>query len=392
MSMPSSIPLFTPQLQGNEWNYVKECLDTAWVSSAGSFVDEFERRLAAQFDVQHAVATVNGTSALHAALLGVGVEPETEVLVSTLTFAASANSIRHANAWPLLVDAEQQHWQMDPRLLESFLAERCTRKREGVINRSSGRRVSAIMPVHILGHSVDMHAVMRVAEQFDLPVVEDAAEAIGVEYQGRPAGSFGHAACVSFNGNKLITTGGGGAVLSDSRQIADRVRYLTTQARDDPQEYVHGEVGYNYRLPNLLAAMGCAQLENLESFITRKRQQASQYAARLADVAGLDVYTPAKDVRCTFWMNVIRVCEAEFGLGSRQLIAALAERGVQCRPLWQPMHATPAHAGCEAILSGVADSLFRDCVCLPSSVGLTPGDVDRVCAEIERAPHRRAAA
>jgi perosamine synthetase len=376
------ISLFTPEIRGNEWKYVKECLDTAWVSSVGSFVDRFERILAAQVGVKYAVATVNGTAAIHTALLSTGIQPGDEVLVSTLTFIASANAIRYAGAWPVFIDAEPAHWQMDPNLVEEFLVDHCLWKNGILRNKRTNRRVRAILPVHVLGHSVDMDPLLELAERFQLIVIEDAAEALGVKYKDRSAGGMGHVGCISFNGNKLITTGGGGVLRTNGEQIARRARYMTTQAKDDPTEYIHRQVGYNYRLTNLQAAVGCGQLECLPEFIAAKRAQAQQYAEQLAGIPGIKFYEPSPQVHCTFWMNTIRVTAAEFGKTSRELLEALRLRGIQTRGLWQPMHQSPAHAECESVVRGVADQLFAECLNLPSSVGLTAADIERVCDAI----------
>ncbi len=253
------IPLCVPEIGGNEWAYVKECLDTGWVSSVGLFVDRFERQLADFVGAKFAVATVNGTAALHIALLVAGVRPDDEVLVSTLTFIAPANAIRYAGAWPVFIDAEPRYWQMDPEQVENFIERNC-RWAEGIlVNRTTGRRVSAVVAVHILGHPVDLDPIVAVCRKYGLAIIEDATESLGARYKGRMVGTLGDIACFSFNGNKLITTGGGGMIVTDNADWARKAKYLTTQAKDDPLEYIHNEIGYNYRLTNLQAAMGCAR-------------------------------------------------------------------------------------------------------------------------------------
>ncbi|MBW3599368.1 MAG: aminotransferase class I/II-fold pyridoxal phosphate-dependent enzyme, partial [Planctomycetes bacterium] len=315
-----SIALFTPQIRGNEWKYVKECLDTAWVSSVGSYVSRFEKMLAERAEVEHAVAVASGTAALHTALRISGVEPEDEVLVSTLTFIASANAIRYCGAWPVFIDAEPRYWQMDPQLVAEFLENRCVWRDGRLVNHGTGRRVRAIMPVHVLGHPVDMTPILDLARRFELLVIEDAAEGLGVKHHNRPVGGLGHVGCLSFNGNKLITTGGGGALLTNDAQLARRARYLTTQAKNDPLEYVHHEIGYNYRLTNLQAAVGCGQLECLDEFIATKQAAAQAYRDGLKEIPGVSVFTPSPDATCTFWMNTIRISPTEFGCDSRQLL------------------------------------------------------------------------
>lgn len=381
------VPLCVPEVGGNEWQYIKECLDTGWVSSVGSFVDRFERDCAARAGTRYAVATVNGTSALHIALLIAGVRPDDEVIIPTLTFIATANAVRYAGAWPLFMDAEPAHWQMDVPKLQEFLAEECDLRGDELRNRTTGRRISAIIPVHILGHPTDMDALLALARQFKLPVIEDATESIGAAYRGRKIGSLGNLACFSFNGNKVITTGGGGMICTDDEALAKKAKYLTTQAKDDPLEYVHHEVGYNYRLPNLLAAMGCAQLEQLDDFIARKRRIAARYEASLRDVPGLRLPRAASWAESIWWLYSVEVDAAAYGANSRTLLKRLATAQIQARPLWQPMHQSPAHAAAPRRSCPVAERLHREVLSLPSSVGLTEADQQRVidCLHARRA-------
>ncbi len=280
--MAPPIPLSVPVMLGNEARYLEECVRTSWVSSVGPFVDRLERDLARVCGVSHAVACVNGSAALHVALLVAGVQPDEEVLVSDLTFIASANAIRYCGAWPVLIDAEPEYWQMDPQKLEDFLARECTAKDGALVNRTTGRRVRAIMPVHILGHPCDMDAIGVLARRHGLTIVADAAEALGTTHRGRPVASLPDVAALSFNGNKIVTAGGGGAVLTDRADWADRARYLTTQAKDDPIEFAHGAVGFNYRMTNLQAAVGVAQLEQLDVRLASKQRGAAVYSAALA--------------------------------------------------------------------------------------------------------------
>jgi perosamine synthetase len=372
------VPLCLPEVSGNEWRYIKECLDTGWVSSVGSYVDRFERECAARAGTRHAVATVNGTSALHIALLVAGVRPDDEVIIPTLTFIATANAVRYAGAWPLFMDAEPEHWQMDMAKLGDFLETGCELNGGELQNRATGRRVSAIMPVHILGHPSDMDPLLALARRFNLRVIEDATESIGAGYRGWRVGSLGDMACFSFNGNKVITTGGGGMICTDNESFAKKAKYLTTQAKDNPLEYVHNEVGYNYRLPNLLAAMGCAQLEQLDGFIARKRRIAARYEAGLRDVPGLRLPRAASWAESIWWLYSVEVDAAIYGEDSRALLKRLAAAQIQARPLWQPMHQSPAHAAAPRRECPVADRLHRNVLSLPSSAGLTEADQQRV--------------
>ena len=314
------IPLSVPEIRGNEWRYVKECLDTNWVSSGGSYVDRFEQLVAQQAGTKYAIATVNGTSALHIALIVAGVQPEDEVLVSTLTFIAPVNTIRYVGAWPVFIDAEPAYWQMDAERVVEFLEKDCRWSDGKLYNRHTGRRVTAIIPVHILGHPVDLDPILAVAKKFGLKVIEDATEGLGATYKGRGLGSHGDIACFSFNGNKIVTTGGGGMLVTDNEEWATKAKYLTTQAKDDPIEYVHGEVGYNYRLTNLLAAVGCAQMEQLDAYVAIKRKIAARYAEKLQNVPGVVTMRSAPWAANTFWMYTVLIEDDKFGMDSRRLM------------------------------------------------------------------------
>ncbi len=379
------IPLCVPEIRGNEWEYVRECLDTGWVSSVGSYVTKFEEALARATDSTHAIAIVNGTAALHIALLCSGVEPEDEVLVSTLTFIAPANAIRYAGAHPVFIDAEPDFWEMDPKAVERFCTEECDWDGTVLRDRANGRRVKAIVPVDILGSPTDLDPILAVARKYGLAVVEDATESLGTRYKNAPVGKRADVACYSFNGNKLITTGGGGMVVTDDAALAKRVRYLTTQAKDDPVEYVHGEVGYNYRLTNVQAAIGVAQMEQLDAFVAIKRANAARYTAGLEDIPGIIPMREASYATSSFWLYTILVDADAFGMSSRDLLRALAQKNVQARPLWQPMHRSPAHAAERAYGGDVADRLCRDALSLPSSVGLTAEEQRHVIETIRDA-------
>ncbi len=373
-----------PSLGGNEWAYVKECLDTNWVSSVGAFVDRFETELAEYVGSKHAVATVSGTAALHIALLVAGVEPDDEVLLPALTFIAPANAVRYCQAWPVFVDVEPRFWQLDIDRAARFLEDECVVREGALHNRASGRRVKAVLPVHVLGHPVDMDPLLDLARRYGLAVVEDATESLGARYKDRMVGNLGDIAVFSFNGNKLITTGGGGMIVTDNREWADRARYLTTQAKDDPIEYVHDEVGFNYRLTNVQAAMGCAQLEDIEDRLAAKRAIAEAYSEGLADVEGVTLPEEAGWASSAWWLYTVLVDRAAFGLDSRAVLRSLGDAGIQTRPLWQPLHLSSAHADSQGRRCEVAERLHRDALSLPSSVGLTPGEQQRVIEELKR--------
>lgn len=376
-STDGPIPLCIPEIRGNEWAYVRDCLDSGWVSSVGGYVSRFEEMLAEFVGAAHAVATVNGTAALHTALLVAGVQPDDEVLVSGLTFIAPANAIRYAGAWPVFIDAEPDTWQMDPQEVADFLEGQCVWRDGALHNRQTGRRVRAIVPVHILGHPVDMDPILALAQRYNLAVVEDASESLGARYKGRAVGTLGDVGCFSFNGNKLITTGGGGMLVTNRPELAARARYLTTQAKDDPLEYIHGEVGYNYRLTNVQAAIGCAQMENLPAYIAAKRQIAAAYAPLLRGIPGLTQMPEADWAHSAFWLYTLLVAE-----DSRPLLESLAAQGIQTRPLWQPLHRSPAHPWGAGSHLPVADALHRRALSLPCSVGLGMAQIERVAAAV----------
>jgi len=379
------IPLCVPQIQGREWEYLKECLDTNFVSSVGPFVTRFERDVANRVGIQHAVATSTGTAALHVALIVAGVEANDEVLVPTLTFIAPVNAIRYVNAWPVFVDAEASYWQMDVDKLRDWVERRCRFENGELRNLETGRRVKAILPVHVLGHPVDMDPLLEIARKHGLAVIEDATESLGSTYKGRALGTLGDVACFSFNGNKLITTGGGGMIVTNDAAMARRAKYLTTQAKDDPIEFVHGEVGFNYRLTNIQAAMGCAQMEQLDAYIARKREIASRYTEFCSRIDGLTPMRSAPWADPTWWLFTVLVDEDEFGMDSRALLRLFDEHSIQTRPLWQPVHLSKAHRGSQSTDCSVAESLNRRALSLPSSVGLTDEQQERVLGVLRSA-------
>ncbi len=367
------IPSAVPHLAGNEWAYLKECLDTNWVSSAGPFVERFEREVAAWLGVPHAVATVNGTAALHVALLAAGVAPGDEVLVPSFTFIATGNAIAYCGAHPVFMDSEAASWGMDPAKTGDFLARECVVEDGRVVHRATGRTVRALLPVHLYGHPCDVDAFVEIARRYPLALVEDAAEALGAEYRGRRAGADGLLSCLSFNGNKIITAGGGGMVLTRDARLAARVRSLTTQARGDALEFVHEEVGFNYRLSNLHAALGVAQLEQLPGFVASKRATAAFYREALAGVDGVSVFAEAPWARSSCWMPSLLLDERRCP-DVRALLRDLNAGGIQARPLWRPLHLQPAFARARSWRVELAPRLWERGLSLPCSVGITAGE------------------
>lgn len=378
------IPLAVPEIRGNEWKYIKECLDAGWVSSVGTFVDRFEKQVAGRVGAKFGVAAVNGTCALHAALLVAGVKPDDEVIVPSLTFIAPANAVRYAGAWPVFVDAEPDYWQMDPARVRDYLDSDCVWKDGELRNKKSGRRVSAIVPVHILGHPVDVDPILELAKKYRLAVVEDATESLGATYKDRFVGNLGDIACFSFNGNKIVTAGGGGMIVTNNEAWAKKARYLTTQAKDDPVEYIHGEIGYNYRLTNIQAALGCAQMELLDDYIAKKRAIMQAYSQAFDGVAGISLMSEADWASSIFWLATVFVDPESYGLNSRELLKALAEENIQARPLWQPLHLSKAYRGSVKYECPEAEKLNEHCLSLPCSVGITPEEIERVTSAIRK--------
>lgn len=383
------LPLSVPLLAGNEWVYLKECLNTGWVSSVGPFVDRFERAIAAQVETAHAVAVVNGTSGLHLALRAVSVQADEEVLVSALTFIAPVNAIRYCGAHPVFIDADPGTWQMDVDAVEGFLRRECELREEGsgtggCYNRRTGRRIRAILPVHILGLACEMDRLLSIAHRYGLRVVEDAAEGIGVRYRGRHIGGWGDVGVLSFNGNKLITCGGGGMVVTNDSGIHRSTRDLSTQAKDDGREYVYHAVGYNYRLTNLHAALGLAQLEQLGRFIERKRRTAQIYADALGDLEGVTLMPSPPHTEATFWLYTVLLRPGTTVEARRAALDRLDEQGIEARPLWHPIHSLPPYQGCQAVDITVAPDLHARAISLPSSVGISEADLERGASIIRR--------
>lgn len=380
MNEKKLILLSAPSIQGNEWKYIKECLDTEWVSSVGSYVDRFESELAEYAERKYAVAMSNGTAALHISLLVAGIKADDEVIVPALTFVSPANSVKYVGAYPVFIDVDPDYWQLDPVKLADFCQKECKWHNGELRNSHTGRRVSAIMPVDLLGHPVDMTLIADIAEKYDLKIIEDATESLGAKYKGEHVGALADIACFSFNGNKIITTGGGGMLVTDNQEWAEKARYLSTQAKDDPVEYWHNEMGYNFRMTNLLAAMGCAQLENLDSYIFKKRKIAEKYDEALGEI--FRIPKQAAWAESTYWLYTILVDKKKFGLDSRELLKKLADEKIQSRPLWHPINALPYFKDCYSYQIKQADILYREGLSIPCSVDLTDDDQKRVIEAI----------
>ena len=379
--MYKRIPLSEPVMAGNEWKYVKECIDTGWVSSAGKFVDMFAKKFAEYLDIPYAVPTVNGTAALHISLVALGLKPDEEVLVPTLTFMATANVVAYCNACPVFMDIERNTLGLDLQKVEEFLTKECNLKNGCLINNSTNRRVRGIIPVHLYGHPVDMSPILELAGKYGLFVVEDATEAIGSKYKGQFAGTFGETGAFSFNGNKLITTGGGGMVVTKDAEIEEHIRFLTTQARKGPG-YYHTEIGYNYRLTNVQAALGLAQLEQIDQFITKRRAIAHYYQQALKDVPGITVGGEAEWAWNNYWLSWILV-EADYGKSKDELLKELNDKGIEARAFFIPLHTLPPYRSYQAYRISNALNLYNKGINLPSHTTLEEEDLEIVVDTIK---------
>ena len=367
------VALHEPRIDGNAHEYVRSCLDSGWVSSVGAFVDRFERELAAYVGAGHAVATVNGTAALHLALHVAGVRPGDHVLVPTLTFVATANAVRACAATPHFVDVAERTLGMDPPALDAYLSEAAERRDDGTYDRSSGRRIAACVPMHTFGHPVAMEPLLAVCERWGIPVVEDAAESLGSTWHGRHMGTFGRLGIISFNGNKIVTTGGGGAVLTDDAELARRARHLSTTAkRPHPYRFDHDEVAFNYRMPNLNAALGVAQLERLDAAVSEKRRLAAAYVDAFDDVQGVEVFVEPAGARSNYWLNALVLDEAD-ERARDALLEATNAAGIMARPVWTPLHWLPMYEAAPRMPTPVADALAARIVNVPSSPALGVG-------------------
>jgi len=385
--MPSSLPqqivqaissvtggkkaaLHEPRFQGNEWLYLKECLDSTFVSSVGKFVDRFEADLAAYTGARHAVAVVNGTAALHVALLLAGVKPEDEVLVPAATFVATANAVSYCNAIPHFVDSEARTLGIDPRALREYLRDIIVRQGHISINRHTGRTVRALVPMHVFGHPVDMEGLLEIAREFNLVLIEDAAESLGSTWHGKHTGTLGLMGTLSFNGNKTITTGGGGAILTNDTALAKKAKHLTTTAKVPHRwAFEHDEIGYNYRLPNLNAALGCAQLETLPAFLASKRRLHEAYRQAFANIHGVSLLAEPEGASSNYWLQALILDETQAD-ACEAVLTMTNDVGLMTRPLWNLMPHLPPFARCPRAPLPVAESLVRRVINIPSSAFL----------------------
>jgi len=387
--MSKFIPLSEPNIGGNAWKYVKKCLDTGWVSSAGAYVGTFERKICQFSHAPYAVAVVNGTSGLQIALKLSGVEAGNEVIVPTLTFIAPVNAVRYLGAEPVFMDCDD-FMNMAPEKLGEFLSAECRKTAKGLINKKSGRVIKAILPVHIFGNPCDMAAIMALASRYGLKVIEDATESLGAyytggKYKGRHTGTIAHFGVYSFNGNKIITTGSGGMLVTADRKMAEKARYLTTQAKDDAIRYVHNEIGYNFRLTNIQAALGLSQLEQLPGFIARKKANYLEYKKQLSGVRGVELLGIPAGTVPNYWFYSLLVNKACFKTDREGLMAALARAGIQSRPVWCLNHLQKPYRGAHSFDVKRAGWFLDRVLNLPCSTSMTKEQVTRIVGVIKAA-------
>jgi len=362
------IALHEPHFNGNEWTYVKDCLDTGWVSSVGKYVDKFERDLADYTGANYAIAVVNGTAALHICLKLAGVVQQDEVLVPSLTFIATANAVTYCGAIPHFVDSELSTLGLDPNKLDKYLEETTEFKEGYCYNKKSGRRIKAVVPVHIFGHPVDLDRLLDVCIKFNLELIEDAAESLGSYYKGKHTGNMGKLSSLSFNGNKVITTGGGGAILTNDETIAKMAKHITTTAKlPHKWAFNHDQTGFNYRLPNINAALGCAQLEQLDGFLGKKRILANMYREALAEIDGITFFEEPENATSNYWLNVVLLDEPNMAL-REEILEALNDKNIMTRPVWTLMHKLPMYNDCPRMDLSVSEDLEQQLINLPSSV------------------------
>ena len=374
--MAPRIYLSTPHMGPDERALLLDAFDSNWVAPLGPHVDAFEREFAEYTRIPHACALSSGTAGLHLALVMLGVGAGDEVLTSSLTFAATANAITYVNAKPGFIDCERTSWNMDPALLAQALEDRAKK----------GKLPKAVVVVDLYGQCADFDPILAACAKYDVPVIEDAAEALGATYRGKNAGSMGLMSVFSFNGNKIITTGGGGMLMSQKKELTDRARFLATQARDPAPHYQHSHVGYNYRLSNLLAAVGRGQLRVLEQRVLQRRANNAFYREAFKELPGISFMPEAPWGRSTCWLTCLQVDPGAFGKTREDIRLALGKKDIEARPVWKPMHLQPVFADCASFGGAVSEELFDKGLCLPSGSALTPVELQEI-AEVVKGMH-----
>ena len=370
--MNKPILLSTPHMGSQELEFVKQAFDTNWIAPVGPHVDAFEQEFCQVTGVSYAAAVSSGTAALHLALQLVGVGPGDEVFCSTLTFAATANPIIYLGAKPVFIDSDRISWNMNPELLQEALQKRAF----------NGKLPKAVILVHLYGQSADIEPILQVCDQYNIPLIEDAAEALGATYKGLSPGTFGRIGIYSFNGNKIITTSGGGMLVSDDDQLVMKAKFLATQARDPAPHYQHSEIGYNYRLSNVLAGIGRGQLQVLNERVAARRRNFEIYQSALGDLPGIEFMPEANFGYSTRWLTALTVATEAFGADREYIRLQLAKQQIEARPVWKPLHLQPVFSECECIGGEVGEDLFMRGLCLPSGSNLTDEDLERVISVI----------
>jgi len=363
-----TLPLHQPRFMGNEWQYLKNCLDSGWVSSVGEYVSQFEEKLAQYTGAQYAIAVVNGTAALHTCLNLIGVQPNDEVLCPALTFVATANAINYCHAIPHFVDASFTTLGIDTAKLVEYLDKNSVVNNKTCFNSNTGRPIRALIAMHTYGHPVEIDRLQEICASFCITLVEDAAESLGSQYNNQHTGTFGTVSALSFNGNKIMTSGGGGAILTNDKHLALRAKHITTTAKTaHPWELNHDELGYNYRLPNINAALGLAQLEQLDGFVQCKRQLAIHYQQAFQNMPGVTVFNEPPNAYSNYWLNIL-LLDADLATKRDRLLGALHDNHILSRPAWQLMHRLPMYCECPCMTLKNAEQLYQRIICLPSSV------------------------
>ena len=366
----SPVPLHVPSLHGNEAQYLHEAVESTYVSSVGPFVARFEADMESLTGARRVVATSSGTSALQLALRVGGVRAGDEVLVPSLTFVATANAVSYLGALPHFVDIEETTMGIDPKTLREWLGESAELTQEGLRNKTTGRIIRALIPMHTFGHPSRIESLCEVAKEFNLIVVEDAAESLGSTFKEKHTGTFGLLGAVSFNGNKIVTTGGGGAILTDNDELADHAKHLSTTAKEPHGwEYVHDEIGYNFRMPNINAALGVAQLEQLPGFLASKRLLVTKYQEAFSAIKGVSVVTEPENAQSNYWLQTVLLSDEVSGQRD-EILQTLNASGFGARPVWRPLHLLPIYAGAQRAPLPVTEKLGRSLINLPSSSGL----------------------
>lgn len=377
----SFIPLSVPNLKGNELKYITKAIEDEWVSTAGSYIQTFEEELASYVKAKGAVAVQNGTAGIHLALRLLGVSTDDEVITPTLTFIAAVNPVTYCGAEPVFMDADESLC-MDPIKLKAFLTDECFIKDNQVINKATKKTIKAIVVVHVFGNMADMEAIMEVADKYGLPVIEDATEALGTYYtsgalQGKYAGTIGNVGVYSFNGNKIMTTGGGGMLVSNDTELLSKSKHLSTQAKSDTLYYTHDEIGYNYRMTNLQAALGLAQLEQLEDFIETKRINYEEYQKQLKSILGLSLIPFREGTRPNYWFYGMYITD-EYSVNRDQIIDELSKEAIQSRPVWDLIHQQVPYSDKQVYQINYAPEILNHIVNIPCSTNLKFDEVSRV--------------